>query len=467
MLEFIKDVVAIDTGEEGRSVIRHEGRVIFVKGLVPGDIADIEIIKTKKGFAEGKIVKIQKFSLSHITPKCLHFGICGGCSWQHLDYRSQLQFKQKHVVDAIKRIGKTEAEEVLPIIGSDDTYYYRNKLEFSFSSRRWLTYEEMVNKSNFNQPGLGFHLPGLFDKVLDLSECHLQREPSNSIRKAIRAFAIKERIPFFDMRLKEGLLRNLIIRTTASGEVMVLIVFYGENINEIEKIMEYIKSSFPALNSLLYCVNSKMNDTLDDIDIKVFSGEGYINEKLILKNGKELTFRISARSFFQTNTGQANKLYLKVSEFASFKGNESVYDLYCGCGTISCFIAGEVANVKGLEYVKQAVDDARRNSALNNILNTEYFAGDIKELLTEEFCRHNGLPDVIITDPPRAGMNDEVILALLKIAPRKIIYISCNPSTQARDISMLSDKYVIKKIQPVDMFPHTSHIENICLMELK
>ncbi|MGP8214942.1 MAG: 23S rRNA (uracil(1939)-C(5))-methyltransferase RlmD [Bacteroidia bacterium] len=464
--ETAENVEAIDIGDAGRAVIRYKGKVIFVKGLVPGDIADIEIFKSKKKHSEGRLLKIKQPSAGRVEPACSHFGSCGGCSWQNLDYAIQVAYKQKQVEEAFKRIGGVTVEQSLPILRSENIYHYRNKLEFTFSNKRWLADNEM-NESNFNQPGLGFHVPRLFDKVIDIKECYLQPEPSDSIRNAVREFAVKENMPFFDIRWQQGFLRNLMVRTTVTGELMAVFVFFREDKAMREKIMKYVAEKFPSITSLMYIINPKKNDSISDLNAELYKGQPYITEELKLRNGKRLSFRISPQSFFQTNTAQANALYAKVSEFAGLKGNETVFDLYTGCGTIASFVAGEAKHVTGIEYVEQAVADARLNAQLNNIANVDFFAGDMKDMLTEEFCRHHGIPQVVITDPPRGGMHPEVVDALLKIAPEKIVYISCNPSTQARDVAMMAEKYTVKIIQPVDMFPHTSHVENVGLLVRK
>jgi 23S rRNA (uracil1939-C5)-methyltransferase len=462
--EIVENAEAVDIGEEGNVVLRNNNRVIFVKGLVPGDIADIKIVKKKKKYALGRIISIKTLSPLRVKPVCKHFGTCGGCSWQNLDYEKQLLYKQKHVEDAFERIGRLTVEEKFPITPSLNIYHYRNKLEFTFSAKRWLTHEEMVDTANFNQPGLGFHIPGLFDKILDLQECHLQPEPSNSIRNEVREFSLKEKNPYFDINIQEGFLRNIMVRNTTTGEVMVVVVFFRDDKIMREKLLTHIKEKFPVITSLQYIINPKKNDSFSDLAAVTFSGKEYITEQLIRKNGDVLNFRISPQSFFQTNTAQANALYQKVSEFAALKGNEIVYDLYTGCGTIASFIAAEAASVVGIEFVEQAVTDAKINAGLNNIKNVEFFAGDIQKMLTEEFCRHHGIPNVIITDPPRMGMHPDVVNAILKMAPEKIVYVSCNPSTQARDIALMKDKYTVKIIQPFDMFPHTSHVENVALL---
>lgn len=465
--EFVENAEAYDIGDEGKAVLRHNGRVVFVKGLVPGDIADIEITRAKKKHAEGKLITLKTPSPDRIPHVCQHFGVCGGCSWQNFDYKAQLALKQKQVTEAFKRIAGVEPEETLPIVGSDKIYQYRNKLEYTFSNKRWLTHEEMQDESNFGQPGLGFHVPKLFDKVIDIKECHLQPEPSNAIRLAVRNFAIKERMSFFDLRAQEGFLRNLMVRTATTGEVMVMVAFFKEHRSMREKLLNHLLKTFPQITTITYTINPKKNDSLADLTFEAFSGEGYITEKMKRRDGSELSFRISPQSFFQTNTEQANRLYAIASEFAAFKGDENVFDLYTGCGTIASFVSSEVKKVVGIEYVKQAILDARENAGLNNITNAEFFAGDMQYMLSDDFTKHNGVPDVIITDPPRAGMHPDTVGDILKLAPSKIVYISCNPSTQARDVAILKENYAVKKIQAVDMFPHTSHVENVALLVKK
>jgi len=462
--EIAENAEAIDTGEDGNAVVRHNERVIFVKGLVPGDIADIKIVKKKKKYAMGRVIQIKTLSPLRVKPACKHFGTCGGCSWQNLDYEKQIAFKQKHVEDAFERIGHITVEEKFPIIRSENIFHYRNKLEFTFSAKRWLTHEEMGDTANFNQPGLGFHIPGFFDKVLDIQECHLQPEPSNSIRNEVRAFTVEENMPYFDLNAQEGFLRNIMVRNTTTGEVMVVVVFFKDDAKMRDKLMKHISEKFPQITSLQYIINPKKNDSFSDLAATTYSGKEYITEQLIKKNGEVLKFRISPQSFFQTNTTQANSLYQKVSEYANLKGNEIVYDLYTGCGTIASFLSSEAKSVVGIEYVEQAVTDANVNAELNKIKNVEFFAGDMQKMLTEEFCRHHGIPNVIVTDPPRIGMHPDVVAAILKMAPEKIVYVSCNPSTQARDIALMKDKYKVTKMQPFDMFPHTSHVENIALL---
>ena len=411
-----ENVEAIDIGDGGRAVIRHNGKVIFVKGLVPGDIADVEILKSKRRHSEGRLLQLKQPSPNRIQPVCLHFGSCGGCSWQNLDYNTQVALKQKQVEEAFRRIGGVSVEQTLHILKAENIYHYRNKLEFTFSNKRWLPYEEM-HESNFNQPGLGFHVPRLFDKVIDIKECHLQPEPSNKIRLAVKEFAIKENMPFFDIRWQQGFLRNLMVRNTSTGELMVVFIFFMEDKEMREKIMNYIAQQFPEITSLSYIINPKKNDSISDLEAIPYKGLPYITEELTCRDGRKLKFRISPQSFFQTNTAQANALYTKVSEFAELKGTEIVFDLYTGCGTIAGFIAGEARHVTGIEYVEQAVTDAKLNAGLNNITNVDFHAGDMKDMLTEDFCRHHGIPQVVITDPPRGGMHPDVVNALLKIAP--------------------------------------------------
>ncbi len=438
--EIVENAEAIDTGEDGNAVLRHNDRIIFAKGLVPGDIADIKIVKKKKKYALGKVIQIKTLSSLRVKPECKHFGTCGGCSWQNLDYEKQIAFKQKHVEDAFERIGHLTIEEKFPIIRSANIFHYRNKLEYTFSAKKWLTNEEMGDTSNFNQPGLGFHIPGFFDKVLDIQECFLQPEPSNAIRNEVRDFSVNEKMPYFDLNAQEGFLRNIMVRNTTTGELMVVVVFFRDDEKMRDKLMKHISEKFPQITSLQYIINPKKNDSFSDLTAVTYSGKKYITEQLVKKNGDVLNFRISPQSFFQTNTPQANALYQTVSEYAGLKGDEIVYDLYTGCGTIASFIASDARSVVGIEYVEQAVTDAKVNAELNKIKNVDFFAGDMQKMLTEEFFRHHGLPKVVITDPPRIGMHPDVVAALLKMAPEKIIYVSCNPSTQARDIALMKEK---------------------------
>lgn len=458
----LEGVTVLDMADEGKSICKHEGIVYFINKGVPGDVVDIITRKKHKSFYEADVISVRQASPDRTTPFCQHFGVCGGCKWQHMQYTAQLQFKEKQVRDAFERIGKIQDAPVLPILGSDEIRYYRNKLDFSFASRRYLSAAEFEQKEIYDSPGLGFHIPGQFDKVLNIQECHLQPDPSNTIRNGVRQFAIDNDIPFFDIRKKHGILRSLILRNTVAGEFMVIVMVAEDNKQVIFPIMDYLKNSFTQISSLYYVVNTKANDTMHDLDLVLYSGNPFITESM-----DNLQFRISPKSFFQTNPKQALRLYRIAKEFARLTGNEKVYDLYTGTGTIANFVAGQSKSVTGIEYVADAVEDAKVNSAINNISNTDFYAGDLKDLLTEPFFNIHGKPDVIITDPPRAGMHEDVVRQILASGAQRIVYVSCNPATQARDISLLTEKYRTEKIQPVDMFPHTAHVESVALLTLK
>ncbi len=447
---------------EGKSIARHDNRVLFVAQAVPGDVVDVQITRKKRKFFEGKAIHFHKQSAERQAPFCEHFGVCGGCKWQHMQYEAQLNYKARQVIDNLRKIGKTELPEPLAILGSDDTTFYRNKLEFTFSDMRWLTTEEIASGQEFSRNALGFHIPGRFDKILDIDKCWLQPDPSNEIRNTVKDYALRHNLTFFNLRDQHGLLRNLIIRTTTTGETMVIVQFFEPDEQAIAGLMEHIKEKFPSLTSLLYIINQKGNETFHDQEVHTFHGQDYITERM-----GELQFRIGPKSFYQTNPVQAEKLYQVALDFADLQGNEMVYDLYCGTGTITNYIAHSARKVVGIEYVEEAIVDARVNSKLNSIDNTEFYAGDIKDLLTESFVQKTGRPDVIITDPPRAGMHGDVVKQLNEIKPEKIVYVSCNPATQARDLNLLADNYVVKKIQPVDMFPQTHHVENVLLLVRK
>lgn len=452
---------------EGKCIARVDEKVVFVPFSAPGDIVDIQVYKKRKSYLEGKIVNFHSYSEQRTEPKCSHFGLCGGCKWQHIKYEKQLVNKQKQVVDNFERIAKVPVKEFLPIIGGDNEFYYRNKLEYTFSNRRWLTNldtpKEEGGEKNTN--GLGFHLPGMFDKILDIEHCYLQKDPSNKIRLAIKDYALKNDLDFYNVRTHEGLLRNLIIRTSSTGDLMVIVVFKYDDL-DIADLMQFISDSFPEITSLMYVINEKLNDTIWDLDITVFEGKEYLLEvmKSPVSGNPDLQFKIGPVSFYQTNPEQAFKLYKTAFDFAEFKGDELVYDLYTGTGTIAAFIANSVKKVVGIESVEEAITDAKKNAELNNIKNTEFFAGDMLKILTPRFILANGKPDIIITDPPRAGMHEKVVQQILIAAPEKIVYISCNPATQARDIALLSEKYDVVKAQPVDMFPQTHHVENVALL---
>ena len=460
-LPLLEKVRITDIGAEGNALARVDNLVVFVPMLIPGDIVDIKVIKKRKKYLEGRVVKFHEYSSDRIKPRCIHFGVCGGCKWQHLPYRLQLHYKEKQVRDNLTRIGKIELPEINPIIGSSEIFMYRNKLEYTFSDKRWLTKEEVVSDVKFEkEDALGFHIPGLFDKVLDIEECHLQPEPSNSIKNAVRQYAHKNNLQFFDLREQKGFLRNIIIRNSLEGKVMVIVVFFHEDIEKREGLLDFLASEFPQITSLMYVINSKRNDSLSDQDPILYKGENHLVE---IMNG--LKFRIGPKSFYQTNTRQALELYRVAKEFAGLSGKEIVYDLYTGTGTIANYIAKDAEKVIGIEYVDEAVHDAIINSEINGILNTRFFAGDMKDVLSEKFFQANGKPDVIITDPPRAGMHEDVIKRIAIATPDKIVYISCNPSTQSRDIQLLSENYYVAVVQPVDMFPHTHHVENVVLLK--
>ena len=462
-LPLLEKVRITDIGAEGNALARVDNLVVFVPMLIPGDVVDIRVIRKRKKYLEGKVIKFHEYSSDRIEPRCSHFGVCGGCKWQHLPYNLQLKYKEKQVRDNLTRIGKTELPEINPIIGSSEIFLYRNKLEYTFSNKRWLTREEVESGSKFEkEDALGFHIPGLFDKVLDISECHLQPEPSNSIKNGVREYARRNNLQFFDLREQKGFLRNLIIRNSLEGKVMVIVVFFHEDVEKREGLLDFLASEFPQITSLMYVINFKRNDSLNDQNPILYKGDNHLVEEM-----DGLKFRIGPKSFYQTNTKQALELYRVAKDFAELSGKEIVYDLYTGTGTIANFIAGSVSKVVGIEYVDEAVKDAILNSGINNIRNTFFFAGDMKDVLSEQFLKANGKPDVIITDPPRAGMHEDVVKTIVIAAPDKIVYVSCNPSTQARDILLLSENYKVVRVQPVDMFPHTHHVENVVLLKRK
>lgn len=451
----------IDIADEGKAVAKYGELVVFVSGAIPGDVADVKITRSKRNFLEGKAVNFQKFSIDRTEPFCSHFGICGGCKWQYLSYEKQLYYKQKQAKDCIERIAKIDSENILlPIKPSEKTRYYRNKLEYTFSCYRWLTDEDMQLPSDGrDMNALGFHIPGKFDKVLDIGCCYLQEEPTNAIRNGLKEFALKNNLSFFDLRKQQGFLRNIIVRSTSTKELMVIVSFFYDDEDRRELVMDYLADNFPMITSLMYVINSKCNDTISDLEIKCYSGNTFITELM-----GDLKFKIGPVSFFQTNSQQAFELYRVVSDFASLTGTEVVYDLYTGTGTIANFIAGSAKKVVGIEYIKSAIDDAFENSKINGISNTIFYDGDIAKILNAAFVEKNEKPDVVITDPPRNGMHKDVVAQLLEILPEKIVYVSCNPSTQARDIELLAEKYSLIKSQPVDMFPHTQHVENVVLL---
>ena len=450
-------------GSEGKALGRVDDKVVFVPMLVPGDVVDVQVTRKRKNYMEGYVVKQHRFSELRQDPVCSHFGVCGGCKWQHLPYEKQLEFKQQQVIDNFIRIGKFDFPEIRPIIGSDNEYYYRNKLEYTFSNRRWLTEEEIGSGDSIGERNaLGFHVPGMFDRVVDIEKCYLQNDISNKIRNSIKEYAIKNKLDFYDSREHRGYLRTMVVRTSSAGELMLILNLAYEDRVKGDGLLSFIRDSFPEITSLMYVINDKRNDTFSDLDVKLYAGRDHIIEKM-----GDLKFRVGPKSFFQTNTLQSGLLYAVVMDFAGLSGNEIVYDLYTGTGSIANFIASGSKKVIGLEYVPEAIEDSRINSRLNNISNTEFFSGDIKELLTNEFMNRHGSPDVIITDPPRAGMHESVVKNIMEAGAAKIVYVSCNPATQARDISLLTEKYEVAAVQPVDMFPQTHHVENVTLLRLK
>jgi 23S rRNA (uracil1939-C5)-methyltransferase len=460
-LPVFENVKIIDIGSEGNAIARVDDMVVFVPMVVPGDVVDIQVKRKRKKFAEGSVIRFREYSPDRIKPACSHFGVCGGCKWQHLPYNLQLFYKGKQVRDNLERIGKVELPEIKPIIGSENTFFYRNKLEFTFSNKRWLTNEEIATGNDFAMMNaVGFHIPGLFDKVLDITECFLQPEPSNLIRNALRNYSLLNKLDFFDLKGQTGFLRNLIVRNSASGGLMVIVIFFYEDKKKREDLLDYIRVTFPRITSLMYVINSKRNDSLSDQEVILYSGDDHLIEHI-----DDLQFRIGPKSFYQTNTRQAIELYHIVRDFAGLTGKEIVYDLYSGTGTITNYISRFALKVIGIEYIDEAVKDAEINSGINNIKNTSFFAGDMKAILTDGFISSHGRPDVIITDPPRAGMHGDVIKTILRTSPDKIVYVSCNPATQARDILLLSVSYKVVMVQPVDMFPHTHHVENVALLE--
>lgn len=459
----LEAVEITDIGSEGKALARVDNKVVFVPYTAPGDVVDIQVTRKRKNFLEGYVTQYHQYSPKRAEAFCEHFGTCGGCKWQHLPYEEQLKAKQQQVVDNLERIGKIPLPEVSPIMGSAKTRYYRNKLEFTFSNRRWLTKEEILqDKTHDDLYALGFHVPKMFDKVLDINTCYLQDDFSNKLRNEVRKFALENDYTFFDIRNHHGLLRNLIIRNTASGQWMVIVVFYEDDKPKRNRLMVHLQQSFPEITSLNYIINTKANDSIADQEVKNYAGKDHLLETM-----EGLQFKIGPKSFYQTNSDQAYELYKIARTFANLEGNEIVYDLYTGTGTIANFLAAKAKKVIGIEYIEEAVEDARVNSKLNGIENTSFHAGDMKDLLNKAFFEQYGKPDVIITDPPRAGMHQDVVNAILDSEAKKIVYISCNPATQARDLEHLHEKYEVKTIQPVDMFPHTHHIENVVMLEKK
>ena len=476
-------VTITDVAAEGKALARVGEMVVFVPFVAPGDVVDLQLHRRKRNYAEGKVVKIHSLSENRVEPMCQHFGVCGGCKWQHLPYLDQLKFKQKQVYDALTRIGKVDlppffavnpntvsacqvehvdysSNAFYPIFGSKKTSFYRNKLEFTFSDKRWMTNEEVASGATFeNMDALGFHIPGAFDKVLDIEKCWLQEDISNRIRLFVRDYCLANGYTFFNLRNQVGMMRNLQVRTSTTGELMVIVVFFEDDAQKHEALLNEIATNFHEITSLVYIINQKANDTIGDQEIHVFKGHDHIFEEM-----EGLRFKIGPKSFYQTNSEQALELYRVAKAFAGLKGHELVYDLYTGTGTIAQFIARDCRKVIGIEYVPEAIVDARVNAELNSLENTLFFAGDMKDILNQEFITTHGHPDVLITDPPRAGMHTDVVKAILFAAPSRIVYVSCNPATQARDLALLDSDYEVVKVQPVDLFPHTQHVENVVLL---
>lgn len=469
-LPILENISVIDASSDGQSIAKTDEYVIFIKGAVPGDIVDVQVTRKKSKYREANTIAIKHPSEKRTVPVCKHFGTCGGCKWQNMSYDWQLFYKQKQVTDALTRLAKIELPEIQKILPSKKAYFYRNKLEFTFSNKKWLTTEQINDKSiafgeeagELTRNALGFHIPGMFDKILDIDTCYLQEEPSNAIRNEIKNYALENKLPFFDLREQTGLLRNIIIRSTSTGEWMLIVSFFYNDKDAIEKLLNHVSEKFPQITSLQYVINSKKNDTISDLEIISYKGNDSIYE-----NMEGLRFKIGPKSFYQTNSDQAYELYKVTRDFAGIKNTDVVYDLYTGTGTIANFVAHQAKKVVGVEYVPAAIEDAKINSHINNITNTSFYAGDMKDVLNDVFINENGKPDVIITDPPRAGMHDDVTKKILEIEPGKIVYVSCNPATQARDLQLLDSKYKVTKVQPVDMFPQTHHVENVVLLEKK
>ena len=463
-LPILTDILITDVAAEGKAIAKVDNLVIFVPYVVPGDVVDLQIKRKKHSYAEAEAIAIKKYSELRAKPFCKHFGVCGGCKWQCLPYEEQLRFKQKQVADNLTRIGKIELPEMMPILGSKHVARYRNKLEFGFSNKKWLTSEQVASGVQFDcMDAVGFHIPGAFDKILDIEECHLMDDINNRLRNGIRSYALAHGLTFFDLRQQTGLLRNMMLRTSATGEIMLLMQFCmrgADDEAQAKALLEHLHATFPEVTSLLYVNNTKCNDTIGDLDVQTFAGTPFIYETM-----EGLRFKVGPKSFYQTNTEQAYELYKVARNFAALTGDELVYDLYTGTGTIANFVARQARQVVGIEYVPEAIEDAKVNAALNGLDNTLFYAGDMKDILTTGFIERHGKPDVIITDPPRAGMHADVVNAILFAAPRRIVYVSCNPATQARDLALFDTDYRVTKVQPVDMFPQTHHVENVVCLE--
>ncbi|MDE5988179.1 MAG: 23S rRNA (uracil(1939)-C(5))-methyltransferase RlmD [Duncaniella sp.] len=462
-LPLLSGVEIVDVAAEGNSIARVDEMVVFIPFGAPGDIADVKIDRKKRSYAEGHIEKLTQPSAIRVEPRCEHFTMCGGCRWQHLPYEFQLKCKQKQVEDALQRIAKIPFPELTPILGSESIWEYRNKMEYTFSNKKWLTFDQLRSGEEFpERRAAGFHISGAFDKVLDINKCHLQDDLGNRLRLFIKRFGMDHDYSFYDLREQHGLLRTLMIRISSTGEVMAVMVFGEDDAEKIDTLLDAVAKEFPEITSLLYVVNTKVNDTISDQTIHLYKGKEFIEEEM-----EGLRFRVGPKSFYQTNSRQAYKLYSVAREFARLTGEELVYDLYTGTGTIACFVARNARHVIGIEYVPEAIEDAKVNAGINKLDNTEFYAGDMKNVLTSDFIAAHGRPDVMIVDPPRAGMHEDVVKVILDAAPRRIVYVSCNPATQARDLALLHVKYDIDAVQPVDMFPHTQHVENVVALSLR
>jgi 23S rRNA (uracil1939-C5)-methyltransferase len=478
--DILSDIVIETMAAEGKCIAKVDGLVIFIQGGAPGDTVEVSLTKIKSNYLEGKVVNVQKLSPHRAEPFCEHFGTCGGCSWQHINYETQLKYKQQQVIDNLERIGGLTLPAMTPILASKKINYYRNKLDYTFTASRWLTKEELnvaIEEKRYDV-GLGYHIPRMYDRVFDVNNCYLQPDPSNAIRLLARKVAVENEIPFFDLRKQIGFLRTLTIRTANTGEVMIILQVTYDEMKWIELMLKTLTDAFPQITSANYIINGKKNDTFADLDVVCWKGNSYITEQMQKPDGSglpagasakagTLQFRVGPKSFYQTNSDQAFELYKVAWQMADLKGDELVYDLYTGTGTIANFVAGQAKKVVGLEYVAAAIDDAKVNSKINNIHNTDFYAGDMKDLLNDNFLSQHGRPDTIITDPPRAGMHEDVTNMLLKAAPKRIVYVSCNAATQARDLKILSEKYDITAVQPVDMFPQTIHVENVARLDIK
>lgn len=459
----LERVLVEDYAAEGKCLAKVDGKVIFIENVVPGDIADVRLLKSKKDWAEGSAIQIHTYSSGREKPFCSHFGVCGGCQWQMLPYEKQLAYKHRQVEETLKRIGKIELPAFQPILGAAETKFYRNKIEYTFGNKRFLSKEELSDLSISAEENVaGFHAKGFFDKIVDIEKCYLQHEPTNEIRLAIKKLAIDKNWTFYDIRNHTGFLRNMQIRLCTTGELMVNVIIGEDDAEKINLLMNFLKESFPSITTLLYTINKKWNDSINDLEPVVFYGKGYVIEKL-----EDFQFKIGPKSFFQTNTKQAERLYKVARDFAELSGKEIVYDLYCGTGSIGIFVSRGAKKIIGVEMIEAAIKDAKENAALNSINEAEFYAGDVIDICNDDFFNQHGRPDVIITDPPRAGMHEKLVKKILDISAPTVVYVSCNPATQARDLNLLNEKYTVTKVQPVDMFPHTHHIENVVQLKLR